>query len=182
MDNYEEVKDAILGVTLYNLGERRGFEVAEDMASDVMVQLLENGTIEELSNSKALHYARRAAKWSCIDIYRNEGAKRRSNYAECSVEELGEKHEETGEGFNLEAMVWEGLSPEEEVIEREEAELVVSLVLGLTRKQKEVVELAFSGYSTNEIAETLDIPYNTAQKRIRRVCDTLRDKGVEWTA
>ena len=64
MDNYEEVKDAILGVTLYNLGERRGFEVAEDMASDVMVQLLENGTIEELSNSKALHYARRAAKWS----------------------------------------------------------------------------------------------------------------------
>jgi len=138
-------------------------EDTEDVAQEVFAQVWQKAKLYNSSRGKPLTWVATMARNRAIDRLRSK--QRRSR--------LRDQFEE--ESKSLRKIIQTDSS--DEVSSEETKKIVRSAVMDLSREQREAIELAFfSGFTQNEIAESLGQPLGTIKARIRRGMIKLRGK------
>lgn len=143
-------------------------ENGNELYQDTMLALLEKRTgLDAAQNMKSYALSVSIFLWK---NKRKKYAVRRRILPMCSLEECMEKEA----AFQPEGM---DKTPEEQILERSEADEVRALVAHLPMKYKIPIYLNFSAnMKMDEIAECLDIPVGTVKTRIRKAKKILKEK------
>jgi RNA polymerase sigma-70 factor (ECF subfamily) len=161
--SFEELYDRFSGIlfsTCY--GVLNDQQAAEDTLQDVFIQIWEKAPFYDPARGKPLSWAVTLTRNKAIDRLRS--AQRRHR-----LQEDMQRESETLEQFD-------GSSSFDEVASVETSKLVREAITGLSKDQREAIELAFfSSLTQMEIAERLGEPLGTVKARIRRGMLKLRE-------
>ncbi len=146
---------------LFARGQTRGSADAEDVLQDAILRLWKSYSKGEDSEPPPLPLAYTAIRHAAVDqARRNTRRSKREQKSEYVVDE------------NAEAIDWFGTAGLEE---KERVEELQAAVKKLPDKFREVLTLKIWGDQTfAQIAETLDVPLNTAASRYRYALEALR--------